>query len=319
MKIKLLITTLVLLFTSCVDVFEKDISNDEIILIAPSDNLITDDIAHTFWWEELSDALEYNLQVVSPSFEHASQLILDTIISDNQFEYTLFPGVFQWRVAGLNSTSQTEYSTYSIEVDSSLNLNGQLVLLSSPIDNYATNQLEQSFTWESLYSAEYYDFRIHYSTEQGELAYALYGVDNTELTYTFNEDAVYYWELRAGSDLTNTMTDYTSRKLIIDTQVPELPLQELPEDNSTIQQAEDGMYEFSWQSELIDMETSETLDYLYLSQDSSFSESPYIIDQGVEYLQVALDTGLYYWRLQIIDLAGNQSDFSQTRSFTISE
>ena len=55
-------------FLRCDDIFEDDISTENISLYAPSDSIVTKIITHTFWWEEVEGADEYNLQIVTPDF-----------------------------------------------------------------------------------------------------------------------------------------------------------------------------------------------------------------------------------------------------------
>ncbi len=320
MKIKLLLWTLISThFFSCVDVFEEDLSDKTMVLNAPSDSTQSINSAVTFWWETLVDATAYNLQVVEPTFSQANALLLDTLISDNQFEFSLYPGAFEWRVAGLNSNSQTAYTTYSLSIDSSLDLTGQAVVLAEPEANFASNSLAQEFYWDAIYSANYYDFSIHRSTAFGALEFSVYETENTQQSYTFSQDGVYYWKVRAVNTVSNTRTPYTSRKIILDTQLPQIPQLLSPANNALLTENTEGLYDFTWTSEISSIESSALEDKLFVSQDSSFLGNPYTIAQGINNLELPLDTGHYFWTVYSIDLAGNQSEAAPFRELTISE
>ncbi|MBN2789147.1 MAG: hypothetical protein JXR69_03055, partial [Candidatus Delongbacteria bacterium] len=96
-----------------------DLSDRSIVLLAPKDSLVTVETSHTFWWEKLEGAEEYNFQLVTPSFESIESLIEDTTLTDNQIKLTIPPGTYQWRVKGLNSISQTGYSIYTLIINPS--------------------------------------------------------------------------------------------------------------------------------------------------------------------------------------------------------
>ena len=77
---------LVGLFMACTkDFIQKDIKNDIVNIIAPVDNMNTPNNTITFWWDELEGAEKYNLQIVKPSFDSITQLIVDTNVIINKF------------------------------------------------------------------------------------------------------------------------------------------------------------------------------------------------------------------------------------------
>ena len=64
----------------CRDVFEKDISEKEVVLVAPADSVETTRATLTFAWEERDGATGYRLVVVSPSFDRIELYVLDTLV-----------------------------------------------------------------------------------------------------------------------------------------------------------------------------------------------------------------------------------------------
>ena len=112
-----LIGLLVILFAvSCVDIFERDIQYDKVELFAPGDSLITTNKTNKFWWSTITGALWYELQVVSPDFSQVSSIALDTLLEKSNFQFTLQPGVYHWRVRAINCSSSTEYTENALVI-----------------------------------------------------------------------------------------------------------------------------------------------------------------------------------------------------------
>lgn len=107
---------LLLVVSACDDFFETDISQEEIELVSPADGIATEFFVQTFSWERLNGANSYHLQIVSTSFDNIELMVLDTVIVKTSFTHELFSGEFEWRVKGLNYTSETAYSTRSLTI-----------------------------------------------------------------------------------------------------------------------------------------------------------------------------------------------------------
>src|SRR5688572_21362995 len=127
MKTSIKIFFIVLIITgnfSCFkDIIEPDISKENVVLLSPKNNDTTTVLTHLFWWNEVEDAINYNLQIVKPSFTTAQQLILDSNVNANKFPVTLQPGTYQWRVKAKNGSSETPYSEIrTLRIDSTANL-----------------------------------------------------------------------------------------------------------------------------------------------------------------------------------------------------
>ena len=114
---KIYITLILLCALGCEAVFEDDLSNNSVNLLAPLNNtqVKAGDIAFT--WEQVEEADSYQLQIAMPSFENANQILLDSITDGNRVIHNLDVGTYQWRVRGTNSAYETPYSTVSFEVN----------------------------------------------------------------------------------------------------------------------------------------------------------------------------------------------------------
>ena len=103
---------------ACDDIFEvTDISNNTVELLAPSDNVTLDTSALLFSWTALEDAESYHLQVAVPTFNDATQIIVDTLTSTLNYSTTLDNNTYQWRVRAENSGYQTNYTTQNFTVE----------------------------------------------------------------------------------------------------------------------------------------------------------------------------------------------------------
>ncbi|TKG88109.1 hypothetical protein EYV94_27635 [Puteibacter caeruleilacunae] len=94
----------------------KDLSAEIVTLMAPAADLSTAVKTLTFWWEEVSGATKYRLQIVSPSFDNIERLIEDVEVTGNKKTVTLTEGTYQWRVKAVNAESKTGYSVRTIEI-----------------------------------------------------------------------------------------------------------------------------------------------------------------------------------------------------------
>ena len=56
------------LLLSCEDIFEEDLSHEEVRIIAPADGVSVDAGTVMFLWEEVPGATSYRITVVSPEF-----------------------------------------------------------------------------------------------------------------------------------------------------------------------------------------------------------------------------------------------------------
>jgi hypothetical protein len=115
-----ILSALIVMFClSCSDIFETDISGSNVELLAPSDSLITNQTSQKFWWNYVTGALWYELQVVSPNFSNVSGVKLDTLLETNNFQLSLQPGVYHWRVRALNGSSSSMYTEHMLEITES--------------------------------------------------------------------------------------------------------------------------------------------------------------------------------------------------------
>lgn len=120
------ICTLLLVFLllyGCEDIFEQDIEDASIEVIAPKNNIRTEAGTVTFLWRPLAGARSYRLTIVSPTFAGASRLVADTTLQADsahradRFTAMLGAGSYQWSLQGANGAYRTKEQIYTLTVD----------------------------------------------------------------------------------------------------------------------------------------------------------------------------------------------------------
>lgn len=298
-------------FFSCKEIREIDLTNKNISILAPTNNTITTILSQSFWWEEVEGVDYYNIQIVNPSFSNIANLVLDSNITDNLFRFTLQPGEYQWRVKGINGSSQTPYVTFNLKVDTTSNLSAQTILLSTPLNNSYFKAEEVNFSWQILYSALNYKVEIaspNFSTLSNIIFDTL--VSGNNLKYTFSQDGEFEWRVR-GQNFSSTTPYSNPRKFEIDNTNPNIPTLISPTNNSFFMS---NSVDFLWNRGAESGSPIE--DSLYIFSDTLNTVSKVYTTTTVSVTDT-FSSGIYYWRVRSTDLSGNKSAYSEKRKFTI--
>ena len=115
---KILLLLLITSFFSCDDVIDLvDISSTSVIQLAPVTDAVLDSTTPiTFTWNTMADVESYLLQIATPDFATATQIISDTILTTTNFTKDLPVAAYQWRVKAKNSNYETGFSTRNFTV-----------------------------------------------------------------------------------------------------------------------------------------------------------------------------------------------------------
>ncbi|MGV8947179.1 MAG: hypothetical protein ACOH1N_12170 [Lutibacter sp.] len=308
-KLFLKIGMIIFLFYSCEEVFfEDDISEAAIGLIGPTDNTILDTQHVIFNWSILEGAEEFQLQIATPSFLNASQVVLDTLLTKSTFEIELSPNDYQWRVRAINSAYTTNYSTSSFQIIT-LNTNEKIKLI-SPENNLISNNTTQHLSWQSVDYANNYRLQLWKPDTSGEKVQDIV-VKSNDTIINFNE-GTYIWQVRAEND--QNYTTYSSRSILIDATAPNIAQLATP---VNLKQIINRTIQFSWERE--NMEGSAELDSLFLFQNETLTQIAYKEKIAVKNITLELTPNTYYWYVKSYDIAGNKSDRSEVFSFTVLE
>jgi hypothetical protein len=305
--------TFILFFTACHDIFETDLSGKKVVLLAPGDSLRTEYGTQTFYWEELDGALTYNLQVATPSFSRIEQLIVDTTVSSQKFTMNLTPGMYEWRVRAQNGSSKTEYVTRSLQIDSTMDLTKQKVLLNSPSDGIATNIKKIFFSWSLIYNATGYNFQVWQPDLSGT---KVIDTTITSINVTMGAslaDGNYTWGVKAFNN--NTNTDMVARKIMIDRTVPTIiPTLTAPQNKA---QLTSWPVNLTWNRADSDG-GSNLYDSVYVAIDTFFTTKVTAYKSITKSQSITLsDDTTYFWKVKTIDEAGNRGMNSITQKFSI--
>lgn len=305
-----LICTALVLSTSCSKIFEQDISNDVVILIAPSDSITLPSSNVSFQWEKLNDAIRYSFEVASPGFDVPHVLILDTLITATALSIEFGAGNYQWRVRGENGSSSTQYSTRNITIDLSTDLSSQSPSLISPSEGLMVSSNSLVFMWNSMYSADQYRFSIRTPDWAGALYGSEITTSNDSISIASIADGQYTWGVRGENQF--TVSNYSTRSVWIDTQIPNTPSSIFPSQNASLG---DSSITFLW-DRLPDTGTP-LIDSVYIYSDTLMTTLVTSAESGSESHTDSLGVGTFFWRVITYDGAANASIASELRKLMI--
>lgn len=107
----------IILFTQCSDLFETDIKNRKITIIAPSDKMQTKIKDILFVWEGHPDIKQYNIQVVTPGYYLIQNVVADTTLKGTKFLLkNIAAGEYNFRIVGYNGKSRCYSDTLRFKI-----------------------------------------------------------------------------------------------------------------------------------------------------------------------------------------------------------
>lgn len=298
-----------MLFLGCQSLLEQDISGDLVTLNSPYNGLHSEDYTQTFWWDDVTGASGYNLQVVTPSFEQMKKLVLDTNITDNQFTYSFYPDTFTCRVRAYNAAYSSEYTYATFYIDSTEG--PQEVVLKTPANNTITNDSSIYFSWYKAANATNYRIVI----KEGDDLISSLILYTTDVTFPGNTletplitDGEYTWTVRSENEV--GYSDYApTRSLMIDRIAPGIPTISKPKPYDTI-----SSFELAWKHE--SNTGSHIYDSLIVFKDSvSKTEFLTLLVNDTIYSYTGASNGWYRFKVKAVDAATNQSEWSNIRYF----
>lgn len=312
-----IVIMLSLSFMQCEDIVEDDLSTLKVLLVSPSDSIETTIVSQTFIWERLKDVISYRLEIASPSFDRAEQMLVYLELDTTIYKTTLFPGEFEWRVIAINGSSTSQDNKRSLTIVSTDDISDQIVITTNPANELITSEAKTLFAWNKLYNADSYDVKIK-SVVSGNILFPNLTTPNDTMTKVIPEGK-YEWSVRGFNETTETYSRYSQTNLLtVDKTAPSQPVLKAPlRWSSQI----DRNITFQWNkpSDNLTLVT----DSLIISTDSLSWSNPIIavktaIDKS-NYTHQFVNSGKYYWRVKSIDQAGNQGAYSAYFSFTITQ
>jgi len=123
MRTLFILAACILFLASCEDILEvPDISGQEVELVAPLNGTVVNQNLVNFTWNGVADADAYLIQVATPNFAEASQVLLDSIVVldstflGTQASKSLLNSTYEWRVKAVNSAFETDFSQGAFSV-----------------------------------------------------------------------------------------------------------------------------------------------------------------------------------------------------------
>lgn len=308
-RVQFLIAILLTCFTvSCNDFFEKDISEEVVDLIIPTNNDTSSTNNVHFKWNELAGASFYNLQIVKPSFTNINEFVLDSNINGDEFYYVLSPGNYQFKIRGENSAYQSLYTgPYTLVVDSVSDLTNQVVPLLSPVDLIYSNASNFTFSWQSVYSAVTYEFQLRAGADFGSSgtilhsAPGIYGTAYSTPAGLFPTEGSYAWGVKAVNQTSSSA--FSDGTIYIDLTAPNSPLSVSPNHGASFADTVVLKWSVGADPGTINSPVSR---YIQIASDTLFTNVLQTYTISVDTLQhVFTNSGTYWWRVYTLDQAGN--------------
>ncbi len=312
---KIWLLSLALGIVSCDDIFEKDITNDTIQTISPSNEAVVESNVVNFQWNSLEGADKYRIQVIASN----QAIVLDSLVSKTNLTFPLTQGVYQWKVRGENFAYQSSYSTLlNLTVMETSNLANQQVVLSSPSNGFYTNDTNLTCSWLGINKADYYDLELINMTKGQTVVYQLSDITNTSATLNntiLSQDAEYQWKIRAVN--TTSKTAFTSRVFLLDKMNPNQPQNNLPANNAV--KVANQSITFDWISPTDTGTIQSPIAYtIEFANSNAFTTIIQTSNSSTAtFSQIFTLAGEYYWRIKTSDTAGNSSIYSVPFKFTI--
>jgi hypothetical protein len=293
-------------FISCEEILlVDDISKKEVSLTAPANNAALSSSGVGFSWEPVESAEKYQLQIATPNFDAAQQIVLDTLVTKNSFTQQLNIGKYEWRVKAVNSAYETAYAKKSFEILNNDDFQNNTVVLLTPSNNLTTKTALQKLSWDAIIGATNYQIQI---LDENSTVVKEQSIETTLLNFTFDEGK-YTWKVRASNGTAQTL--YTSRSILVDSKAPNTPVLSAPANAST---STNTSINFQWSRTPI--AGSAEKDSIYVYKESALTNLSFK-DKGNSPYNKTLIIGTYYWFVKSFDEAGNESARSTVFNFTI--
>lgn len=307
----LIILSLIVVTTSCNLIFEEDLSKRKVDMLSPPNGYTTYTQTQTFVWDSLPDVSKYRFQLVSKRFDFIEDYVLDTVITGRNLTLGLEAKEYQWRVTGMNNSSETGYDTYSLNVEQDTTLANQVVNLIAPTPNtiYATDSV--AFFWTNLGLANQYQLQVATHPSFNSQTLSVDTTTSQDYTYLIRRLGLgtFYYRIRAMRVGIDT-TVYTT---VQEFNINMIPIHSSPANNSNPTLP----FNMSWKRA-----SRIAKDSLFLYHNNTATPYQKLELTNNNYTFSASDTigygtGNYYWQVKSLGTNNQQSGTSSLWQFTI--
>jgi nitrogen fixation protein FixH len=291
-------------------------------LLSPPDGSATNDNTPAFDWTDVGGAVSYDFQIDDDSAfgsVNLSKTGLPTSDTTLAAAEALPDGTWYWRA---RRDGGAWSAPFSLIVDT---VAPDAPTLLSPANGSATSNTTPAFDWSDISDPApssglgSYELQIDDDPLFGSVNLNKTGLATSDYTLAAAEaltDATYYWRARVLDAAGNAGPYSASRSIVIDSIAPGVPTLLSPTDASTIN---DNTPLFDWTT--VADATAVTYE-LQIDDDPAFGsiniDKPTLTSSDYTLAAAeALADGVWYWRVQATDAAGNASGFSAPFSFTL--
>ena len=195
----------------------SDLSQQTIVLEAPSNGKHSNSLTQTFSWQNLFSADSYTIQISETDFSDPANIVTENTVTGHSFTHTFTnQGVYQWRVKAQNAASSTAFSDiYTLTIDTAAPAAPSLL---TPLDNEVITSQPFNYQWSR-------DAGIQVSSILGD---SLYVYSDSLVTLTGDvffttsttvSDSLpmgtYFWRVRTVDNSGNISGFSTARKFTV--------------------------------------------------------------------------------------------------------
>ncbi len=278
--------------------------------VSPADGTNTQNTTPTFQWDNTQLLDNFHLQVSSTS--DFSALVIDEAgLTSNSYTPSsgLADNLYYWQVRAFRTGDNSTWSeSRTVRVDTSSPATPTLVW---PTEGENVNDNTPNFNWdapaENSYPLTYY---VEISPDKYDITDSSWVTDDNWEVTTDLVDNFYYWRVYAVDNAGNTSSFTTWQGFRIDVLPPDTPTVVSPENQGWTTASPN----FDWNSV---NDNSLPVVYnieIYYSPSLNLAENVFTTEENYV---VILDEGSYLWRLRSIDNAGNKSDWTENRIFSV--
>ncbi|MFN3402669.1 MAG: hypothetical protein ACK40G_01150 [Cytophagaceae bacterium] len=300
-----------LLLSSCAEVLEKSIEKESINVYTPSTGVLKEYVQN-FWWEKLENATSYQVMIASPNFTNPVRLVLDTTLVANRFTYSFEPGDYEWRIRGVNGSTQTAFTNRTFTIDTASLAESFVVLTKPAHGSFINTKTAISFSWVKLFGANKYQFQMDTVTSFDSQLLHKFETSNAFYSRSVTEGK-YYWRVRACS-VSDTSQWSPEFLVTVDYTKPNKPVLSSPGNEAGTVTNAPASGTLTWQAV-----PNDNIARYYVGIKKG---------AGTEQVTTTAGTSLSYsgspgeeiqWRVEAEDEAGNRSGYTNSFKFKIQQ
>ncbi|WP_320052066.1 hypothetical protein [uncultured Acetobacteroides sp.] len=304
----LAVISLMCAVTACHDFFEKNIEDNVVLMVSPTDGGSSPIYLQKFIWKPVNGAREYHIQLVTPSFDKLSQIVMDTVVASTNLMVTLTPNKYQMSIYAQNAGYQSKVTTISFDITESYDLSPQEMNPTQPTNLSATNATAITFRWDTITGATSYSFELF--DANGKTVGGAIPVTTNSITIPSSDTKIeqlteqaYSWRIFARNEISDSKAIIS--RFTVDRTAPVQPKTLQPNESDTTKVATSL---FSWTK---NADTGTPIaDSIIIASDQGFGtivKRALCTNNSFSYTFPS-SVATYFWKLKQSDAAGNTTE-----------